>query len=256
MKITIDTDAKTIATNDGEGNVDEMPLYGKPAFELLSDLWVKVGWAQRYSYTFTWMGRPVIQLPEDLLRIQEVIHRLQPDVIIETGVAHGGSLIFYASLFEAMGKGRVVGVDIDIRAHNRKAIEAHRLAPRITLVECDSTDSAAFEQVSRCVKPGDTVLVMLDSNHSRDHVLAECRLYAPLVSVGSYIIASDGIMSDLADVPGGDASWATDNPTEAARDFAAERGDFVIETPSFDFNESDLERPITYWPGAYLRRIA
>ena len=256
MRITIDTDAKTIETSDGDGEHSEAPLHSKLAFELLSDLWVKVGWGQRYSYTFTWMGRPVIQLPEDMLRIQEVIYRLQPDVIIEAGVAHGGSLIFYASLFEAMGKGRVVGVDIDIRAHNREAIEAHRLASRITLIECDSTDGAAFEQVSRCIEPGDMVFVMLDSNHSRGHVLAECRLYAPLVSIGSYIIASDGIMSELTDVPGGDVSWDTNNPTEAARDFAAECDDFVIETPAFEFNESDLERPITYWPGAYLRRVS
>ena len=256
MKITIDTDAKTIATRDDDGNDNEMPLYGNPSFKLLSELWIKVGWGQRYSYTFTWLGRPVIQLPEDLLRIQEVIHRLQPDVIVEAGVAHGGSLIFYASLFEAMGKGRVIGVDIDIRAHNRQAIEEHRLATRITLVESDSTASAAFEQVSRYVESGDTVLVILDSNHSRDHVLAECRLYAPLVSVGSYIVATDGIMSELTDVPGGHVSWDTDNPTQAARDFAAERDDFVIETPGFAFNESTWERPITYWPGAYLRRIS
>jgi cephalosporin hydroxylase len=256
MKITIDTDAGTITA----GDLEETSLYSKAAFEMLSDLWVKVGWTQRYSYTFTWLGRPVIQLPEDMLRIQEVIYRLQPDVIVEAGVAHGGSLIFYASLFEAMGmakgKGRVVGVDIDIRAHNRTAIEDHRLAPRITLIESSSSDVAAFEQVSRCIEPGDTVLVILDSNHSRDHVLAECWLYAPLVSVGSYIVAADGIMRDLTDVPGGDVSWATDNPFEAARAFAAERDDFVIETPGFAFNESDLERHITYWPGAYLRRVS
>jgi cephalosporin hydroxylase len=255
MKITIDTDTSTIATDDGD-----IPLYSKPAFELLSDLWVKVGWAKRYSYTFTWLGLPVIQLPEDMLRIQEVVSNLRPDVIVETGVARGGSLIFYASLFEAMGmaegKGRVVGVDIDIRAANRQAIEDHRLAPRITLIEGSSIDDDVFDQVSCAIAPGDTVLVILDSNHSYDHVLAECRLYASLVTAGSYLVATDGIMSELAQVPGGDASWVSDNPTEAARDFAAERHDFVVETPGFDFNDSDLDKPITYWPGAYLRRIA
>lgn len=251
MKITIDTDTGTIATSDGD-----VPLYSKAAFELLSDLWVKVGWAQRYSYTFTWLGLPVIQLPEDMLRIQEVVSTLRPDVIVETGVARGGSLIFYASLFEAMGAGRVVGVDIDIRAANRQAIEGHCLASRITLIEGSSTDPGVFDQVSRCIEPGDTVLVILDSNHSRDHVLAECRVYAPLVTVGSYLVATDGIMSELAQVPGGDPSWVSDNPTEAARHFAAERDDFVVETPGFQFNDSALDRPITYWPGAYLRRIA
>jgi cephalosporin hydroxylase len=255
MKITIDTDTETIATSDGE-----VPLYSKPAFELLSDLWVKVGWAQRYSYTFTWLGLPVIQLPEDMLRIQEVVSNLRPDVIVETGIARGGSLIFYASLFEAMGmtgsNGRVVGVDIDIRVANRQAIEGHRLASRITLIEGSSTDPGVFDQVSRCIEPGDKVLVILDSNHSRDHVLAECRLYASLVTMGSYLVATDGIMSELAQVPGGEASWVSDNPTEAARDFAAGRDDFAVETPGFQFNDSALDRPITYWPGAYLRRIS
>lgn len=251
MKITIDTDAKTIETGG-----EQIALYGKAGFELISDLWVKAGWAMRYSYTFTWLGRPIIQLPEDMLRIQEVIHRIAPDVIIETGVAHGGSLVFYASLLKLRGRGRVVGVDIEIRPHNRQAIESHDLATMITLVEGSSTAPETVAAVSACVAPGDKVLVMLDSDHSRAHVLQELRLYAPLVSVGSYIIASDGIMSVLTDVPGGHASWASDNPTEAAKDFIAERDDFVLETPAFEFAESELTEPITYWPGAYLKRIA
>ena len=150
----------------------------------------------------------------------------------------------------------MVGVDIDIRVANRQAIEGHRLASRITLIEGSSTDPGVFDQVSRCIEPGDKVLVILDSNHSRDHVLAECRLYASLVTMGSYLVATDGIMSELAQVPGGEASWVSDNPTEAARDFAAERDDFAVETPGFQFNDSALNRPITYWPGAYLRRIS
>ena len=251
MKITIDTDAETIETGG-----ETIPLNGKAGFELISDLWIKTGWAMRYSYTFTWLGRPIIQLPEDMLRIQEVIHRIAPDVIIETGIAHGGSLVFYASLLKLLGGGRVVGVDIEIRPHNRQAIESHDLAPMITLVEGGSTVPGTVAAVTACVEPGDKVLVMLDSNHSRDHVLQELRLYAPLVSVGSYIIASDGIMSALTDAPGGDPSWASDNPTEAAKDFIAERSDFVLETPAFEFSESVLTEPITYWPGAYLKRIA
>ena len=251
MKITIDTDAGTIETGG-----EQTPLYGKAGFELISDLWIKVGWAMRYSYTFTWLGRPIIQLPEDMLRIQEVIHRVAPDVIIECGVAHGGSLIFYASLLKLLGGGRVVGVDIDIRPANRQAIESHVLASAITLIEGGSTDPATVAAVSACVEPGDKVLVLLDSNHSRAHVLRELRLYAPLVSVGSYMVATDGIMSALGDVPGGKASWASDNPTEAARDFAAERADFVLETPTFEFSESELTEPITYSPGAYLKRTA
>src|SRR5690349_8892278 len=124
MKLTLDTDAKTLIV-DEDGHSTTLDLYSKQAFEALSRQWVRVGWNQKYQYTFSWMGRPVIQLPEDMIRMQEAIHRLQPDVIIETGVAHGGSLVFYASLCKAMDKGRVVGIDIEIRAHNRTAIEAH-----------------------------------------------------------------------------------------------------------------------------------
>src|SRR5262249_34591470 len=135
--------------------------------------WLAVGWTQRYSYSFTWLGRPLIQLPEDVIRIQEVIHRVKPDVIVETGVAHGGSLIFYASLCKATERGRIVGVDIEIRPHNRAAIEAHPLAKYITLIEGSSTDPGIVERVKSHIKPGETVLVILDSNHSRKHVLDE-----------------------------------------------------------------------------------
>jgi cephalosporin hydroxylase len=134
MKLIIDTTEKTL-TCEIDSQKQVLYLYTKEAFELISLQWVKVGWNQKYSYTFSWLGRPIIQLPEDMIRIQEVIYQVKPDVIIETGVAHGGSLIYYASLFKAMGKGRVVGVDIEIRPHNRKAIEEHELSSFITLVE-------------------------------------------------------------------------------------------------------------------------
>jgi cephalosporin hydroxylase len=137
MRIVIDTAEKTFIAADGQ----RLDLYGKEAFELISDLWLKTSWNQKYSYTFTWLGRPIIQHPEDLVRLQEVIFTLRPDVIIETGVAHGGSLIFYASLFKAMGReGRVIGIDIEIRWQNRKAIESHELAYYISLIEGDSAN--------------------------------------------------------------------------------------------------------------------
>ena len=156
MKLTIDTDNKKLTIHD-EAGVSEIDLYSKEAFEKISRQWVKVGWNEKYSYTFSWFGRPIIQLPEDIVRIQEVIYQVQPDVIIETGVAHGGSLIFYAGLCKAMEKGRVIGIDIDIRAHNRKAIEAHFLSPLITLVEGSSVDPDIVAQVKRHIKPGDKV---------------------------------------------------------------------------------------------------
>src|SRR6266404_5315631 len=135
MRITIETKTRRLTVED-DGNVRTLDLYGREAFELISSLWLKTGWNQKYSYTFTWLGRPIIQHPEDLVRLQEAIYTLKPDVIIETGVARGGSLVFYASLMKAIGKGRrVVGVDVEIRPHNRKAIELHELAPYITLIE-------------------------------------------------------------------------------------------------------------------------
>jgi cephalosporin hydroxylase len=254
MKLMIDTDAQTL-TRDVEGRQEVMPLYSDSAFDLLSREWLRVGWNQRHSYNFSWMGRPVIQLPEDLIRIQEVIHRVQPDVIVETGVAHGGSLIFYATLCEAMHRGRIIGIDIEIRPANRAAIEGHPLAHRIDLLEGSSTDPSTLAAVRSRIRPGDTVLVLLDSDHSHAHVTAELALYAPLVTPGSYLVATDGIMGDLHDVPRGRPEWVTDNPTVAASEFAAQHPEFVLEQPAWPFRESTLSRNLTYWPGAYLRRV-
>src|SRR2546423_11614718 len=172
MRLIIDTEEKTLtySTNAGE---KEIRLYSKEAFELISREWLRVGWNQKYPYTFAWMGRPIIQIPEDIIRTQEVIYRLRPDVIIETGVAHGGSLIFYASLCKLLGKGRVVGIDIEIRPHNRRAIEAHEMSPLITLVEGSSTAPAVVEHVRSLIGEDESVLVILDPNHTRAHVLAE-----------------------------------------------------------------------------------
>jgi cephalosporin hydroxylase len=255
MKLTIDTNAKTVTLDEG-GRTRTLALYEKPAFELLSALWLKLSWVQKYSYTFTWMGRPIIQHPEDLVRLQEVIYQLKPDVIIETGVAHGGSLVLSASLMKAIGHGRVVvGVDIEIRPHNRKAIEAHELMPMIRLIEGDSTAPAIVAQAASHVRQGDKVLVILDSNHSREHVRKELEAYHPLVTPGSYIVATDGIMRDLWDVPRGNPGWSEDNPAQAAHDFVAAHRDFAIETPPWRFNESALDKPITGWPDAWIRRL-
>lgn len=254
MRLIIDTEVQNLTIEEG-GQGRTVDLYSDEAFELISNQWLTVGWNQKYVYTFSWMGRPVIQLPEDMIRIQEVIHRVKPDVIVETGVAHGGSLVFYASLCKAMDKGRVVGVDIEIRPHNRVAIEAHPLAAYITLIEGSSTSPEVVKQVGSCIRPGETVLVLLDSNHTREHVLGELEAYAPLVSVDSYIVATDGIMSSVAQAPRGKPEWIDDNPTSAALDFAAKHPEFLIEQPKWSFNESSLVHNITHWPGAWLRRI-
>jgi cephalosporin hydroxylase len=231
-----------------------LDLYSKEAFELISQQWIKVGWSQKYAYTFSWMGRPVIQLPEDMIRIQEVIYRVKPDVIVETGIAHGGSLIFYASLCKAIGQGRVIGVDIEIRAHNRRAIEAHQLYPLVTLIEGNSIEAIVIDRVRALVHPGETVMVILDSSHTKEHVLAELTGYSPLVSPGSYIVAADGIMRDLDNVPRGKPEWARDNPAAAAAEFAQKHTEFVLEVPAWPFNESELTQNVTHWPGGWLRR--
>lgn len=253
MKIVVDADRKEITTGEGSDR-KVFPLYSDEAFRVLANLSLRVGWNQRYSYGFTWLGRPIVQLPEDMIRIQEIIHRVRPDVIVETGVAHGGSLIFYASLCKAMEKGRVIGIDIEIRPPNRHAIESHALSSFITLIEGSSTAPEVVSAVRAQINPGETTLVILDSNHSYAHVQDELRLYSPLVSLDSYIVATDGIMRDLADVPNGRPEWVTDNPSNAALDFAKENRDFHLEVPPPLFNEGIFLPEYTYWPNAYLRR--
>jgi len=254
MRVTIDTEQRTMTEESGTES-RSLDLYSKEAFEIISNLWVKVGWNEKYSYTFSWLGRPIVQLPEDMIRIQEVIYRIKPDVIIETGVAHGGSLIYYATLCKAFEKGRVVGIDIEIRPHNRNAIEGHELSSYITLVEGSSTSPEVLDHVRSLIKPGESVLVILDSNHTRQHVLDEMRSYCDLVTKGSYLVATDGIMKDFNDVPRGNPEWIWDNPNKAAQEFAAETPQFLLEQPPWPFNESKLTENVTHWPGAWLRRL-
>lgn len=255
MKIQIDTETRTLLVQDGSDH-QTLDLYSDPAFEKLSDLWLKVGWNQKYPYTFSWMGRPFIQAPEDIVRTQEVFWRIKPTLVIETGVAHGGSLIFSASLLKAMDiPGRVIGIDIEIRPHNRQAIEAHPLSSWITLLEGSSVSEDILTQVRSLIRPDDRVLILLDSNHSKAHVAKELELYHSLVTPGSYIVATDGSMRDLHDVPRGNPEWTWDHPAAAAEEFVANHADFVLEQPEWPFNESTLIKNITYWPSAWLRRL-
>lgn len=253
MKLIIDTETQTLELIEGLQQ-RTIPLYSDEAFETVSQQWSKIGWNQKYTYTFTWMGRPVIQLPEDMLRMQEAIYQIKPDVIVETGVAHGGSLIYYASLFKSMSKGRVIGIDIEIRPHNRAAIEEHELFPFIELVEGSSTASNIVKQVKSMVSPDETVMVILDSDHSRQHVLDELNAYHDLVTPGSYIVATDGVMQEVYDVPRGNSAWQKDNPAEAAKEFLGEHPEFKLEEPAWSFNESSLDKSITHWPDAWLYR--
>lgn len=256
MRITIDTTEKTLEVDGNDGR-RSMDLHSKDAFDVVSDWWVRLGWVRKYSYGFTWLGRPIIQLPEDMIRIQEAIFETKPDVVIETGIAHGGSLIYVASLLELIGgAGRVIGLDIDIRAHNRAAIEEHPMAKRITMIEGDSTSNGVVEQVKALVRPGEKVMLILDSDHSRDHVAKELAAYADLVTPGCYILSQDGVMQLVAGMPRTGEDWATNNPITSVERFLSQRSDFELVSPPRLFDETDETPDCSHHPVGWLRRVA
>lgn len=255
MRYTIDDTCNSLVVEREGGERRSLELYSAASLEILTRLWVTAGWAARDSYQYTWLGQPIIQLPHDIVRYQELLWRLRPDAIVETGIAHGGSLLLSASLCSLIGKGRVIGVDIEIRPKNRAAIEAHKLSGRIALIEGNSIDPAVVGRVRDRIAPGETVLVLLDSSHTKAHVAAELEAYSGLVSPGSYIVVADGIMRDLAGVPGGKAEWVWNNPFEAARDFLLSHAEFRGEEPRPPFDESRGGSRPTYWPGGYLKRL-
>lgn len=186
-----------------------------------------------YAYLWTWMGIPIIQLPADIMATQEVIWATKPDVIIETGVARGGSMVFMASLLELLGNGKVIGVDIDIRAHNRDSIERNPLAKRISLIEGPSTSSSVVDKVRSKIPPGASVMVILDSDHSRDHVLAELRAYASLVTPGCYLVVADTLLGELqpdAELRNRSKAWGKGNePLSALKIFLEESDRFEVD---------------------------
>jgi cephalosporin hydroxylase len=252
LKVDFENGLVLIQSEDTERAI---PIGSPEAFELLSKAWLRSGWDGKYVYSFSWMGRPIIQLPDDVIRIQEAIYSVKPDVVVETGVAHGGSLVFYASLLRAMGRGRVIGIDIEIRPHNRTAIETHELSNLISLIEGSSTAPEVIEQVRSLINPSERVMVILDSNHSRDHVYCELEAYGPLVSRGSYIVATDGIMGDLVNAARSQPDWGWNNPRVAAEQFLNSHPEFIEAPTPFPFNEGTLNHRVTYWPGAWLQRI-
>ncbi len=203
----------------------------------------------QYTYNFDWMGVPIIQTPQDMVAIQEIIWKTKPDLIIEMGVARGGSLIFHASMSKLMSNNaRVVGVDIDIRPHNRQVIEEHPLGDMITLIQGSSIDISTFEQVKKHVKPTDKVMVLLDSNHTHEHVLKELELYSPLVSKGCYLVVLDTIVEDVPDALSKDRPWGKgNNPKTAVHEFLKSSDRFEID----DFIHKKLV--ITCAPDGYLK---
>jgi cephalosporin hydroxylase len=246
-----------------EVNGSKINLYSPEGFKIIADLCLKVGWDQKYLYSFSWLGRPIIQSPDDMLRIQEVIYDIKPDVVVETGIAHGGSLIYYASILQSMGNGRVIGIDLDIRQHNRIAIEDHNLFPLISLIEGSSIDPSVFEKVKELISDNETTIVILDSAHDYDHVKSELEIYCSLVSIGSYIVVTDGSQEYLgstprakSEYPGYVDTWKVNNPKKAAEDFVLNNKQYEIVEPLFPFNEGNIDFRVTHWPSAFIKKLS
>ncbi len=202
-------------------------------FQKLTKSWFKSSEKFQYSYHFSWMGRPIIQYPQDMIALQELIWKVKPDLIIETGIAHGGSLIFSASILQLIGKGSVIGIDIDIRKHNKTAIEKHPMFKRIKMIEGSSIDEKIIKKINQFAKNKKQILVILDSNHSHNHVLKELELYSPLVTKNSYLIVFDTVIEDISAVKSSSHQkrpWGKgDNPKTAVKSFLNTNNRFKID---------------------------
>lgn len=233
--------------------------------QALSRIWLREITRHKYAYNFSWLGRPLIQFPQDMAAIQELVWKTRPDLIVEAGIAHGGSLIMSASLLamldycDAVEAGtaldprvthrRVLGIDIDIRSHNRAAIEAHPMAHRIDMIEGSSVAPETVARVRGIAANYRRVLVLLDSNHAHDHVIAELVAYAPLVSKDSYCVVYDTLIEDMPDDLISDRPWRKgDNPKTAVREFLSRNHDFEVD------EDMEAKLLITVAPGGYLRR--
>ena len=221
------------------------------ALHELSQHWFERASRYEYSYHFTWLGRPIIQFPQDIIAMQEIIWRVKPNLIVETGIARGGSLIFYASMLELIGgNGQVVGIDIEIREHNRIEIEKHPMFKRITMIQGSSTDEDVVKRVYDLARGRKPVLVALDSNHTHAHVLRELELYSPLVTKGSYLVVFDTIIEDMPEDLFPNRPWGKgNNPKTAVHEFLSTNDRFVID------KEIEHKLLITTNPDGYLKCI-
>jgi len=219
-------------------------------FKDLSVQWMNRSMELKYAYNFSWLGRPIIQHPQDKIAMQELFWKVQPDLLIETGIAHGGSLIYYASLMELLGgNGHVLGIDIDIRQHNRTEIERHPMFKRITMFEGSSLDSEMVSRVAEFVKGYRTIMLTLDSNHTHDHVLSELRLYTPFVTPGSYCVVFDTVVEDMPEGSYPDRPWDKgNNPKTAVWEFLKTNDGFEID------REIENKLLVTAAPDGYLKR--
>lgn len=247
-----------------EQNIDG--LVADDDLQALSRTWVREVSPHKYAYNFAWLGRPAIQFPNDAWALQELVWQIRPDLIIETGIAHGGSLIYSASLLALLDmcdatergemldprkpKRKVLGIDIDIRAHNREAIEAHPLFPRIEMIEGSSISEDTIGKVKAVASGYQRILVCLDSNHTHDHVLAELEAYAPMVSRDSYCIVYDTLIEDMPARLSGDRPWGPGNsPKSAVHAFLKSNTDFEID------RRIDRKLQITVAPDGFLKRV-
>lgn len=225
-------------------------IAGDPEMQKISKDWMIKSLPHEYSYHFSWLGRPIIQYPGDIVALQEIIWSLKPDLIIETGIAHGGSLIFSASMLQLIGKGKVIGIDIDIRNHNRVEIEKHPLATRIEMIEGSSIDPEISRRVHEKAESAETVLVILDSNHTHSHVLEELLLYSDLVKKGSYLLVFDTVVEEMPEDSFPDRPWGKgNNPMTAVCEFLEMNSRFEI-----DYLISD-KLLLTVAPKGYLKCV-
>jgi cephalosporin hydroxylase len=215
-----------------------------------ADAFMDASIKSKYSYNFTWMGRPIIQYPQDIMAIQEIIYQVQPDLIIETGIAHGGSLILHASICELIGKGEVLGIDIDIRAHNKSEIEKHKMFKRISMIEGSSISPDIISKVAEIAKGKEKVIVILDSNHTHDHVLEEMKLYSGFVTKESYLMVFDTIVEDLPESKENDRPWHKgNNPKTAVWQFLKTNDNFEIDSAI------DNKLLISVSPSGFLKKV-
>jgi len=263
MKPYIDPNEQFLKDN----KVSIQQLGGSKELHALTQDWINLAAKFRYTYLFTVLGRPIIQFPQDILAMQELIWQVKPDLIIETGIAHGGSLIFSASMLALLdmcnaiesgtvidpkcSKRKVLGIDIDIRAHNRAAIEGHPMASRIQMIQGSSISPEIIDRVRNIAANYSRILVCLDSNHTHDHVLAELEAYAPLTSIGSYCVVFDTIIEDMPADMFTDRPWGPgDNPKTAAKTYLKTHPEFEID------NNIDHKLQISVAPDGYIKRIS
>lgn len=215
-----------------------------------SKKWMGIANPYEYSYHFSWMGRPIIQYPQDMIAMQEILWEVQPDLVIETGIAHGGSLIFYASILELIGKGEVLGIDIDIREHNRCQIESHPMFKRISMIKGSSISGDIVAKAGKAASQKKTVLIVLDSNHTHEHVLKELELYSGFVTKGSYLVVFDTIIEDMPPNSFPDRPWEKgNNPKTAVWEFLKNHDEFVVD------KNIDHKLLISVAPDGYLKRV-